>query len=304
VRGLGLSIALAACVHPPSTFECKTTDQCGTDGICELTGFCSFPDTTGACTAGRRYDASAGDLANQCIPDRDGDGFPDITDNCPDVPNDQGDEDGDGRGDACDLCPIDADDTDADKDGVGDNCDPDPAIGGNRIVFFEGFHHGVPAGWQQSGMWTAANDGLDVHQPNAMVSWVIVGQPEGPLAVYAGATITALNNAISSVSVIMRAGPPNKQLSCSDFNGGGQHVELAETDGAYMIIANAPHTFAAGTHETFVLADQGDGSYRCSAANIVVSGIPTSTAPMGPVLGIEVYSADAHFDWIMVVTRP
>lgn len=38
--------------------------------------------------------------------DRDGDGIPDILDNCPGVPNpSQFDGDGDGVGDACDLCP-------------------------------------------------------------------------------------------------------------------------------------------------------------------------------------------------------
>jgi hypothetical protein len=38
--------------------------------------------------------------------DRDGDGVPNASDNCPGVPNaDQADADGDGKGDACDACP-------------------------------------------------------------------------------------------------------------------------------------------------------------------------------------------------------
>ncbi len=74
------------------------------------------------------------------IDDSDGDGTPDIVDNCPDEPNaDQGDLDGDRRGDACDddddgdgiadildPCPMLAgDDADLDGDGLGDLCDDD-----------------------------------------------------------------------------------------------------------------------------------------------------------------------------------
>lgn len=62
-------------------------------------------------------------------PDRDGDGYGDPCDNCPDVPNpDQADTDGDGRGDACDNCPSlsNPDQKDSDLDGVGDVCDNCP----------------------------------------------------------------------------------------------------------------------------------------------------------------------------------
>lgn len=50
-----------------------------------------------ACTA------NGGPQPQAALPDRDGDGIPDATDNCPDTPNpDQADTDGDGIGDACD----------------------------------------------------------------------------------------------------------------------------------------------------------------------------------------------------------
>jgi hypothetical protein len=49
------------------------------------------------------------------------------------------DEDSDGLTDACDPCPIDPSTLDSDFDGVGDSCDPNPTMGGNHILFFEGF---------------------------------------------------------------------------------------------------------------------------------------------------------------------
>ena len=59
--------------------------------------------------------------------DSDGDGLPDVDDNCPSVPNpSQTDADGDHRGDACDNCPSTFNPTqaDGDGDGAGDACDP------------------------------------------------------------------------------------------------------------------------------------------------------------------------------------
>ncbi len=104
--------------------------------------------------------------------DKDGDGVPDASDNCPDVFNairpvdadgKQADEDKDGKGDVCDKCPLDAtdacappsaddldgdgvangadncpeianaDQADADKDGKGDVCDPCPTANPGAI---------------------------------------------------------------------------------------------------------------------------------------------------------------------------
>ena len=61
--------------------------------------------------------------------DRDGDGTPDVFDNCPLVANpSQADADGDNHGDACDNCPTmsNPDQQDSDSDSIGDVCDPTP----------------------------------------------------------------------------------------------------------------------------------------------------------------------------------
>ena len=60
------------------------------------------------------------------VSDSDGDGIPDLLDNCPTISNpNQADGDGDGVGDACDNCPTVANppQTDSDGDGIGDACD-------------------------------------------------------------------------------------------------------------------------------------------------------------------------------------
>ena len=90
------------------------------------------------------------------VPDADGDGIPDDTDNCPALANaDQADADVDGIGDRCDACPADAandidedgvcgdvdncpinanpNQADTDADGAGDLCDACPADAANDI---------------------------------------------------------------------------------------------------------------------------------------------------------------------------
>lgn len=60
------------------------------------------------------------------LPDSDGDGVPDASDNCPSRANaDQRDGDQDGIGDVCDNCPnvSNPDQRDSDNDGIGDACE-------------------------------------------------------------------------------------------------------------------------------------------------------------------------------------
>lgn len=82
------------------------------------------------------------------LPDSDGDGVPDVNDNCVSTPNaDQLDTDGDGAGNACDAdddndghadgadnCPLvsNPDQADFDLDGIGDSCDPQTGPPSNK----------------------------------------------------------------------------------------------------------------------------------------------------------------------------
>jgi hypothetical protein len=54
----------------PSGFACELDAQCvqaGTAGVCQPTGFCSFPDV--GCPSGQRYGSHAGDgLGEHCVP--------------------------------------------------------------------------------------------------------------------------------------------------------------------------------------------------------------------------------------------
>lgn len=69
----GLMAATVGCTSSP-TFNCQDSEDCSSNGQCEPSGFCSFPDNE--CASGRRYGDLAGvGLANECvIPGEDGTG--------------------------------------------------------------------------------------------------------------------------------------------------------------------------------------------------------------------------------------
>ncbi len=101
--------------------------------------------------------------------DADHDGVGDVCDNCPFVMNsDQRDGDRDGFGDLCDLC-ISARDfyqSDTDHDGLGDSCDPD--ADGDGVPNEQDC---VPL---DPRVWSAPNEvtGLTIAQDRTTVSWI------------------------------------------------------------------------------------------------------------------------------------
>ena len=57
------AIAATGCLRT-TEYRCAGDSTCSGGGVCETTGFCSFPD--GECTSGRRYNDSAGTLGGTC----------------------------------------------------------------------------------------------------------------------------------------------------------------------------------------------------------------------------------------------
>jgi hypothetical protein len=124
--------------------------------------------------------------------DRDGDGVPNLADDCPEAANpDQHDEDGDGVGDACDDCPTVADPSQRDltevaaglfPDGVGDACDLRPALGGDRIAALYTFADPASAvRWSGAG-WTIAGDAahaVPATPATDVAAWASVGHVVG-----------------------------------------------------------------------------------------------------------------------------
>lgn len=108
--------------------------------------YCGTPENEPTCKPSRAASVNDSTIftGDKTATDKDGDGIPDASDNCPDVFNPvrpldngkQADVDGDGRGDVCDNCPMGVDgakcrewtEDDRDADGVpnaSDNCPAD-----------------------------------------------------------------------------------------------------------------------------------------------------------------------------------
>lgn len=129
--------------------ECDRDRPCVDDAVCDFTN----PDGPPICVVADG--------------DSDGDGIPNSRDFCLHAPGGEFDEDGDGIGDECDRCPIappPEEPVDTDNDDVDSPCDPDPKTDGDRIVVFDGFNKGLPAGWTASPGFTFA-DGEAIGAP-------------------------------------------------------------------------------------------------------------------------------------------
>ena len=244
--------------------------------------------------------------------DTDGDGVPDVKDNCPKIANpDQRDWDHDGHGDVCDLCPhlASATDPDADGDGVGDDCDPQPGVQNQRLYWMGFYDDTEITGWRNfmnNGDWVVQTGALD---QTLAASNAILDAPTDTGDVYF-ATRIAVTSALTSSGTEFGFCDgdiaPGHQYYCCAVNGAnvravssweappaspGQVVMTAPWSGSVATGAavDITGTMTSTQHQcTFA-----QGAVTASAAT--VRGTPTPGAPCFYTVGGVVGSWDYLF---------
>lgn len=306
----GWMFAVAGCYAPHAGSPCDPTRTCPADQRC-VAGFCA-PGSPGDA---QPADAPAGDAwipdgvsLDATSSDIDGDGVPNAVDNCPTVYNpDQGNEDGDKLGDVCDPCPPVADNQppDTDGDGVADACDPNPTTPGDKIVIFEGFHHGVPSGWTAAnGMWMAGTADDVIVDDTANRTGPTLSRP-GPMTghetVSAGLTITNGAGGLRGAGVVDAFDPTGSTgIVCE---------AIQNMTGVLVLFDLGPGTPLASS--PFQPQAQFRLDLRRDAASFTCHGLAMqdvsnngSSAANGAELGIRARSVAASFAWVMVVSHP
>jgi hypothetical protein len=252
--------------------------------------------------------------------DFDGDGFPDVVDNCAAVGNaDQRDHDDDGRGDSCDPCPhlIDTG-SDLDGDGVGDACDPNPTSAGDRLAFFEGFY-GNPAWKAVIGANTWQHFAGSLRQSRLDDAYQLVRDDNPDLVnVFVDARVRV--NSVStnasirrSAGIVLGYGDPKHYFFCGlAAQGQGSEVDAGEVDTNFW--GSAEYTYAAGTFASSMsgewltlqaTATQLDGGTRidCMSHRSGVTGTASFDAGQDAPgdIGIRTSGVDASFDYVFAV---
>jgi hypothetical protein len=244
--------------------------------------------------------------------DVDGDGVVDSVDNCPAVGNpDQANEDGDGAGDECDLCPPHAagGNADADGDEVGDACDPLPLVAGDTLVAFFGFSSTVaPPGLTLVGSWTFMGGQAHGRAPLdelAAATVEIMGQAE---TVSTDVTIDALHGDLVArpVGLVHRfsAASSDGVICVFGINPFNSQVYAIADNRTTTALASQPGVATVGTR-TDLRSNRADTLYQCDSPALTSALGASSTLPTAPNrVGLFTRSADASFNWLMVVTSP
>jgi hypothetical protein len=235
--------------------------------------------------------------------DTDLDGIKNDVDNCPTATNAyQGNEDGDKFGDACDPCPVVADDNppDADSDGVADACDPMPSYFGDRLAFFEGFHQGVPQGWDKTGSWSTSNDEM-VGSATGEAHFALIATDRTRETISAKVLVTSVAGSASEVGLLdnkMQSG--TSAIACALT--GGAKIAVYDTANRAGATESA-YELTAG--ETYIIKlRRENATYTCSADRAGTAGSAQKSITLNnmPYLsGFKLEGAGVRVQWFMVV---
>lgn len=305
-----LLLGLAGCFdpHPVQHAPCSAVgDLCPAGQMC-IAGFCDGPpDLT---DAGTRDSADGPTLTPD---DRDGDGVPNASDNCPDKANpDQGDEDGDRLGDACDPCPVDASTADPDADGVAGICDPHPNDPGDKIAAFQGFHGALPGDWRVVGSVTQGGDAMAITTPNKTHAAIVAPMALTNGMVMTGVTIDQTTGDFEAeISATIPYDPEQDQgIVCSLYSPRAASTNN-RTISLFDVLANKEAGFTSFGWQTAtayrIAMTRKDNAYTCVAGtdgNLKTVTGTTASVPTVSKAGMAAFGANLRVAWLLVVTSP
>jgi hypothetical protein len=246
--------------------------------------------------------------------DTDGDGVPDVVDNCPSMPNaDQRDHDVDGRGDVCDLCPHipEAFDLDSDGDGVGNACDPHPSTPGDRRALWVGFYDNNDiAGWLLNGTDSVGAGRLVIGATNAGLQYTFPPTQFTNAFAVTGVRATAVGAAAFGPAIEMQNGNNgvNQTYICyiATTSNGTAAYAYDYWPGQAAQAASVAWTGTFAANSDFVIADKIAGTtHTCTIGQGANIATPSQTA--GPHAGYVILAAQystAAFDYLFVVEMP
>lgn len=289
-----LACLLVGCGDSTLGSSCSVANPCSSGEVCDMT-------------------AEGGPVCISGDGDIDGDGIPNSKDFCEHQMGGAFDEDSDGIGDDCDHCPIAAPRSTPDPDGdaVDSPCDPDPTVGGDEILFFDGFGNGLSPDWKPTtaGAWTGANGELTVSAgaTQEYLKRTINGKTN--IAIQAGYKIERVENTAMTHNVAVWANDP-RPAGVAQVQCGVSRADNAASD--LVIVTTNQGTMSQATIDPALLTTK---TYRVGASmsgaragcaviadNTALGTVQTTiTADDLSSIALTAQAVTAHFQYVIVV---
>jgi hypothetical protein len=284
VRALLVVGLLTGCFSPspPEGLPCSETGACPGGQRCAIDGKCySTPPGDVA------VDARLDDVADSMIDapaacgtrDHDGDGIPDLCDNCPHVAN------------ADQAHVLDADD-------VGDACDPDNTRMDTQLVF-EGFYT-TPTSWVLPNGWSVANGKLVGVTGITSVAYRDVAVPQNVTVGTAG-SLTLVQGGAPNIGVVARQTAGDDYYRCAVLDSRG---EIFRFVGGTSTLLDSKD-MVADLDDVALAYDLTGASHTCYARG-GVSAVTVSAqdgAITGDRAGLRVRGGTGTFDYFVVYSH-